>query len=425
MRNIFTFCLLLASVNVFGQLSLTFDGNINEPDWQSALATSSGGPNPGFGAGHEINAIYVIGDTQNINIAVAGNVQNDNRILVFIDSKTGGYNNGNFGRSNAPQGIDDFNSGTIFDTGFSPEYCLVIGTDAMRSDFYFDLYTLSGTATPVSGGGSNLYLGSAFSSATDEIGASPANSSNGDGFEVAISKSALGYTGGSIQVMAMYTSDAGSLSNQFLTRANFGEGNYGNGSVDFSAAAPGSVSVSSSALPVTLTHFTATPKSSTVQLDWATATELNNDGFEVQRSADARSWEKLGWVAGRGTTQERQDYGFVDEAPLSGQSYYRLKQIDYDGQYEYSPTVSVRGRGEALFSVFPNPARERLQVRFDDTPPVDARLRLRNARGQTVREWPVDTRGGLSLEGIRPGAYVLQLEGVRVGSLHAERVMVQ
>lgn len=179
------------------------------------------------------------------------------------------------------------------------------------------------------------------------------------------------------------------------------------------------------ALPVTLTHFNATPQRGITFLLWSTATELNNDRFEVQRSADARRWEALGWVGGMGTTQQPQDYRYTDHAPLSGLSYYRLKQIDYDGQYEYSPVVSVRHGQTGLFDVFPNPVRERLQVRFANTPPSNARLRLRNVHGQTVRDWPVDLRGGLPLEGVHPGVYLLQLESVRGELLHAERVMVQ
>lgn len=268
---------------------------------------------------------------------------------------------------------------------------------------------------------------------TGTTGTLTTSNSNAEDLEVVIPWSVMGGKPSSIYIVTYINDPSGNNDNGFVYGSTGGTP-MGDLSGMFSIKDYHSADINSGVtpwgapntpLPVTLTHFTATPKSSTVQLDWSTATELNNDGFEVQRSADARSWEKLGWVAGRGTTQERQDYGFVDEAPLPGQSYYRLKQIDYDGQYEYSPTVSVRGRGEALFSVFPNPARERLQVRFDDTPPADASLRLLDARGQTVREWPVDTRGGLSLEGIRPGAYVLQLEGARGELLHAERVVVQ
>jgi hypothetical protein len=179
------------------------------------------------------------------------------------------------------------------------------------------------------------------------------------------------------------------------------------------------------ALPVTLTRFTATAQRSANHLYWSTATELNNDRFEVQRSADARRWETLDWVSGMGTTQEPHDYRYVDKDPLPGLSYYRLKQIDYDGQYEYSPVASVR-RGQAgLFEIFPNPAREQLQVRFVDTPPANARLHLRNVHGQAVQEWPVDMRDGLSLEGVRPGVYILQLESARGEVVHAERVVVQ
>ena len=178
---------------------VTFDGVITETTWGAALATSAGGPTPGFGAGHEVNALYAAnGRGNDLYVAVAGNVQNGNRILVFIDSKTGGYSNGNFGRSGAPQGVDDFNSGTTFDSGFLPDYCLVIGTDG--SNYFWDLYTLSGTAG--SGGGPSNFLGD---NSAARLHASPANGSNTKGFEAAIDKALLGYTGGTLQMMVMYT----------------------------------------------------------------------------------------------------------------------------------------------------------------------------------------------------------------------------
>ena len=68
----------------------------------------AGGPTPGFGTGHEINALYAAGDALHVNLAVAGQATyggNDNKIVVFIDSKSGGYNNTNFGRDNAPISI--------------------------------------------------------------------------------------------------------------------------------------------------------------------------------------------------------------------------------------------------------------------------------------------------------------------------------
>jgi hypothetical protein len=228
-------------VSVKSYSPFAFDGTI-EAKWGTALATQAGGPGPGFGAGHEVNALYAQTDANNLNLAVAGNVQNNNRILVFIDSKAGGYTNGDFGRSGAPGGVSTFNSGTTFDAGFEPDYCLTIGTNSGETNNFFDLYTLSGTAS--SGGGPNTYLGDRTTSFNSAVtGANPANSDNSRGFEVAIPKSLIGYTSGDIKVMVMYTSDGGFLSNQFLTRANSGDGNYGNVSINFGAAAPNPVTI--------------------------------------------------------------------------------------------------------------------------------------------------------------------------------------
>jgi hypothetical protein len=211
--------------------SITFDGTINEAAWGSALATSSGGPSAGFGAGHEVNALYATADETYSYFGIAGNVQSGNRILLFLDSKTGGYNTANFNRTNSPAGLALFNSGTTFDAGFSPDYCLVIGTNGSGT-YYYDLFTLAAT-------GVNNFLGSTGAG----LGTNPANSNNTRGFEVRIPNSSLGYVGGGMKAFAAYISDAtGFLSNQFLTRANSGEGNYGNGVVAFGAASPNPLS---------------------------------------------------------------------------------------------------------------------------------------------------------------------------------------
>lgn len=109
-------------------------------------------------------------------------------------------------------------------------------------------------------------------------------------------------------------------------------------------------------LPVELTYFRAslTPEK-LVNLEWQTASELNNDAFEVERSKDGFDFTSVARVNGAGTTTGKTDYSIIDEAPLPGISYYRLKQIDFDGTYTYSHVVSVK-RGEDPFIVYPNPA---------------------------------------------------------------------
>jgi hypothetical protein len=90
-------------------------------------------------------------------------------------------------------------------------------------------------------------------------------------------------------------------------------------------------------VPVELIMFTASVVNNSVNLKWETATEVNNYGFDVERRADKNNWEKIGFVQGHGTTNFPMSYSFFDnDITLAGTYYYRLKQIDIDGTYEYS-----------------------------------------------------------------------------------------
>ena len=116
------------------------------------------------------------------------------------------------------------------------------------------------------------------------------------------------------------------------------------------------------ALPVELLSFQATAQAQTVQLLWETASEINNDYFEVQRSVDGINFKKIGEVAGNGTTSELVKYELVDKLPIAGVAYYRLKQVDYNGMYEHSDAVSVEWINDGALAAFvelelyPNPA---------------------------------------------------------------------
>ena len=183
----------------------------------------------------------------------------------------------------------------------------------------------------------------------------------------------------------------------------------------------------SQALPVELTHFQAQLRSNqTTQLDWQTATELNNAGFEVERSQDARSWQKIGFVEGRGTTNEPQDYRLVDPDPRPGLNYYRLKQIDYDGQFEYSPVRSVRLEGLAVH-IFPNPVAERseLNVNFTTTPSRgNTSLRIFDISGQLMQQMPLSGQyNRVDIGQLPAGVYFVEVvEGRKTWQ---ERLVVQ
>ncbi|SDG09049.1 Por secretion system C-terminal sorting domain-containing protein [Dyadobacter soli] len=113
-------------------------------------------------------------------------------------------------------------------------------------------------------------------------------------------------------------------------------------------------------LPVTLVSFNGKSVNNQTKLAWKTTSETSNKGFEIERSADARTFEKIGFVDGSGDTKENQFYHFTDLNPLAT-GYYRLKQLDYDGKFEHSKVIVVRA-GEGIVKMYPNPAQTELTV---------------------------------------------------------------
>ncbi len=111
-------------------------------------------------------------------------------------------------------------------------------------------------------------------------------------------------------------------------------------------------------LPVVFKSFSSELFQNNIVLQWITASEQNNDYFEVHRSVDGIQFEVIGKVEGNGTTNEPQEYGFVDEHPHFGINYYRLRQVDYNGDFMYSDLIYQMGEigsGIQEFSTFPNP----------------------------------------------------------------------
>jgi hypothetical protein len=154
-------------------------------------------------------------------------------------------------------------------------------------------------------------------------------------------------------------------------------------SLAYDSPSAGKVSLQYSLLPVELVSFqTEKQNDHTVVLTWRTASEQNNEGFDIERSSDGRNWETLGFVPGNGTTHEEQSYAFTDGSPLPGVNYYRLRQVDFDGQYEYSEIESALfdgGTGTGIH-VYPNPVKDGLlNINFATEQEGAAALRLFDA----------------------------------------------
>jgi photosystem II stability/assembly factor-like uncharacterized protein len=159
--------------------------------------------------------------------------------------------------------------------------------------------------------------------------------------------------------------------------------------------------------PAELTSFTYKVINDNVELSWTTATEINNKGFEIQKQETGdrnrkTGWEKIGFVEGSGTTTEEHSYSFTDlpaglptegwqagENVITGRYKYRLKQIDFDGSYEYSKEVQVDVNAPNEFSLeqnYPNPFNPATTIKFSIPKEVQVNLVIYDIPGEKVKE---------------------------------------
>ncbi|RYZ62984.1 MAG: T9SS type A sorting domain-containing protein [Chitinophagaceae bacterium] len=164
--------------------------------------------------------------------------------------------------------------------------------------------------------------------------------------------------------------------------------------------------VPASALPVTLSHFSVKVRNNQALLLWQTASEQNNKLFVVERSRDGQVFTAIGEVKGQGNTALLSSYNFIDAKPLNGTSYYRLKQVDFDGNVAYSATRMINfTTAQDRITVYPNPAQLVLNIGGIDggTYPVQ----LFNAAGVPVFTGAI-AGGKVNLpQGLAAGMYIL------------------
>ena len=143
----------------------------------------------------------------------------------------------------------------------------------------------------------------------------------------------------------------------------------------------------SASIPVELTSFTANVVEGNVILNWITATELNNSGFDIEKSIDNSTWNKIGFVDGNGTSTEIHNYSFADQTPFVGTSYYRLKQIDFDGTTEYSNIIEVTFGAISEFALdqnYPNPFNPSTKINYSIKEKSNVELKIFDLLGGEV-----------------------------------------
>ncbi len=175
-----------------------------------------------------------------------------------------------------------------------------------------------------------------------------------------------------------------------------------------------SVGTNSVILPVELLDFDAHAISQNeVNVTWSTASEINNDHFMVERSSDMSHWDDIRKVAGAGNSAITLYYEYLDQAPLMGRSFYRLRQVDYNGTTSHSEAREVLINDvrviDGLFEVYPNPSFGSVFIRVNSA--GVQMLKVRNAIGQEVRSLQSSGNEIVEVSGLAPGVYFLTARG--------------
>jgi hypothetical protein len=167
-------------------------------------------------------------------------------------------------------------------------------------------------------------------------------------------------------------------------------------------------------LPVELISFTAKCNNNDVELVWTTASEINNDYFEVQKSDDGNLWYYVGTVKGAGNSSKINNYSFVDKENIAN-AYYRLRQVDFDGKFEYSPAIfsNCNETKEINLIVYPNPVSDYLNVLVENWKSEKIYWEIVNTTGQVVIKGnfkPADSYfvEQINMSELKPGMYVVR-----------------
>ncbi len=180
---------------------------------------------------------------------------------------------------------------------------------------------------------------------------------------------------------------------------------------------------SATTLPIILSYFKAQAQEGKVVTEWATDQEIDNDFFTIERSTNGKEFEVVGTLPGAGNSSVQKMYTFTDNAPLSGASFYRLKQTDFDGKFAYSSIVALTMQPQAVesnstltvISVAPNPFEKSFYVEFELTAAGLIEARLTNLQGHIVAFETMEGATGNNrhtfqdTDGLPSGTYLLSL----------------
>lgn len=233
-------------------------------------------------------------------------------------------------------------------------------------------------------------------------------------------------SGGGISIAAVSTNNGtitGSTDVCDATKTNGGIVDVNNGTIGTNITTCKYTYNPPTALPVELTSFTATRKGDDVILNWHTMSEINNDLFDVQRSTDGVNFETINTVKGHGTTETPEDYTYTDNFSRQGVTYYRLKQVDFNGTSQLSPVTEVHNgatteqAAELDVNVYPNPVQNgsTLHVQIDAPKAEQATFTMMDMTGASALTEHANLQSGkstqdISVDNLKEGMYILRID---------------
>jgi len=172
-------------------------------------------------------------------------------------------------------------------------------------------------------------------------------------------------------------------------------------------------------LPINITAFNVTKDGNKVKLEWNTASEQNNERFEIESCADGIKWKTIATIKGSGTSSESHTYQAYDNSPVNGLNFYRIKQYDFDGNSHVSEikTVKMFTSNRALITISPNPSRSGINFRIASQAAMNVEAVLTTINGNTIHREVINNVQPNSATKLNmkqqpsPGIYILKLKG--------------
>ncbi len=380
----------------------TVDGNLSDPKYQT-IATKLN-TNAGFGSAIDVSKLvyYADASAEQLYIGIEGKLNTGSNdgigLWLGFNELTGSPAGTSLG--GAPGGHymgGDGGANPNFNADFEVDYMFAFNPGSSSTDVYIDGVKLVGGRVAQYLGNVNQSGTSAANINSDFFSAGSvefAFNNNGElihGLEMRIPFSQLGVTqAGNVNAFTFVTSGSGFFSDVTVP-GNVTGGNPGF-NTSFNSISGGPYNTGSHPLPVELLSFTASVSGRSVILGWNTATEINNRGFEIQRLqhykiTELQDWETIGFVSGFGTTTETKAYTFTDENVSSVNYFYRLKQIDLDGSFEFSNVIEVHVSipdGFVLEQNYPNPFNPGTKIKFGFSSITNAELTVYDVLGRQV-----------------------------------------